>query len=264
MIHFQVPNHLIIPFGCPKWDIKNIRITGVSTKATYFESETPVAYIDVSKKRALRIEDIESVFPDGVEREPIDPLSATEDEKAENAWSGIVKKLRSNAEVQTESERKFLDLYFQYVVQETTFPGESWADKPPKDRPKPYNSVNWRFAALLPLPQAHLYLTDPLADTYSYSPENMRKVDFAFWTGESIVAVEIDGASHAGSAEHIRKDRLLQRAGVLVIHILNEELLEHGTKVVGKLLPRVVTRFWDHRTTTPWNPLLGGPDDIPF
>jgi hypothetical protein len=47
-------------------------------------------------------------------------------------------------------------------------------------------------------------------------------VGFFAWTGERFIAVEIDGASHIGSEEHVRKDRALQRA-------------------VEKLIPREVT-----------------------
>ena len=68
--------------------------------------------------------------------------------------------------------------------------------------------------------------------------------------------MEIDGASHIGSEAHIRKDRLLMRAGVPVLHILNAELLKHGQKVVSKLLPRTITEFWDaEEAKSAFNPL---------
>jgi len=69
-------------------------------------------------------------------------------------------------------------------------------------------------------------------------------VDFAFWTGSKIVAVEVDGTSHIGDEKHITKDRMLQRAGVQVIHVLNKELVEHGTKVIEALLPTPISRYW--------------------
>lgn len=72
----------------------------------------------------------------------------------------------------------------------------------------------------------------------------MFKVDFAFWTGKQFVAVEIDGKSHIGDEKHITQDRMLQRAGVQVIHILNKELMEHGTQVMSALLPKPISHFW--------------------
>ena len=87
------------------------------------------------------------------------------------------------------------------------------------------------------------------------------KVDFAFWTGKRLVAVEIDGGSHIGSDSHIEKDRLLQRSGVHVVHILNSEITKYRVKVVKRLLPPEITSFWKG-VETKWrsNPL----DDIPF
>jgi very-short-patch-repair endonuclease len=72
----------------------------------------------------------------------------------------------------------------------------------------------------------------------------MYKVDFAFCTGQRLVAVEIDGSSHVGSPGHVWKDRHLMRAGVHVVHILNAELVQHGTRAVTELLPNDVLSFW--------------------
>jgi len=97
----------------------------------------------------------------------------------------------------------------------------------------------------MPLPQAHLYQNDPMEDDFHFAPNKMMKVDFAFWTGKGLVAIEIDGSSHSGSEAHIRKDRLLQRSGVHVIHILNNEISKYGMKVIDRLLPREMTLFWE-------------------
>ena len=83
----------------------------------------------------------------------------------------------------------------------------------------------------------------------------MFKVDFAFWTGEELVAIEIDGGSHIGSEKHVRKDRMLQRAGVPVIHILNKEVEEHPDAVIRRLLPDQISEFWNHLSPYPYNPL---------
>ncbi len=122
----------------------------------------------------------------------------------------------------------------------------------------PKDNAERVFDALMPLPQAHLYLADPL-EGYSFVPANMVKVDFAFWTGKNIVAIEVDGGSHIGSEAHVRKDRLLRRAGVDVIHILNSELSRHGGKVITRLLPQPVTEFWTSAgQAQPYEPLALG------
>lgn len=112
------------------------------------------------------------------------------------------------------------------------------------------------------MPQAHLYQSNPLEDDFSFVPSRMMKVDFAFWTGKRLIAVEIDGGSHIGSEAHVEKDRLLQRSDVHVVHILNGEITKHGQKVIRRLLPPELTDFWKFAEEK-WreNPFS---DDIPF
>ncbi|MBX7185248.1 MAG: endonuclease domain-containing protein [Vicinamibacteria bacterium] len=231
----KITDHLLIPFGRPKWSIEKIRIVGVSTGGTFFESEGPLAHVDRSKKVALRLRDFVDLVPGDFGYDKEDPGEAL---------AVIRTHLRQTCELDTDSERRFLDLYFAYCEKAVT-PSE-WELKyyERKNLAVPKNDPLWVFDALLPLPQAHLYLEDPLSTTYSFVPEKMVKVDFAFWTGERLVAVEIDGSSHIGSEQHIRKDRMLQRAGVSVVHILNGELLQHGEDCVRKLLPTAITQFW--------------------
>lgn len=247
---FKIDNHLIIPFGCPKWGINRIKVSGVSTKATFFQSESPIAYIDGAKGQPLRISDIQSLLPE--------QLPGCSDDA--ESFDRIRDRLKSLGEIGTDFERRFIDLYFEQVKACVTRPpGTTWS-WPPYDNPR------WIFGALIPLPQAHLYMEDPLADGYSFEPQRMVRVDFAFWTGTKLVAVEIDGASHVGDRDHVTRDRMLQRAGVQVVHILNDELLEHGAKAVRRLLPAPFFSFWKwerNKSYVPWNP-ISTVDDIPF
>lgn len=257
MITIQVPGHLLIPFGRPKWTIENIRIAGVSTKATYFESDTPCAYIDTTKRKALRLMDFVLV-------NPTENPTITDTTEALNFIHNWIK---TNCELGTDSEKRFLDLYFDYFRTSLEYDEDwhQWYHKNQK-RLENYkrNDPDWNFLALLPLPQAHLYLEDPLQDSpvvlghFPFIPKNMVKVDFAFWTGQQLVAIEIDGSSHIGSQSHIRKDRMLQRAGVMVIHILNSEILEHQQNIIWKLLPKSVVNFWESLEDNeyPWNPFI--------
>jgi very-short-patch-repair endonuclease len=93
----------------------------------------------------------------------------------------------------------------------------------------------------------------------SYEPNNNFRVDYGFWNGEQLIAVEIDGAEPEGYARDIRRDRLLRRAGVDVIHILNVELARHKGNALVSLLPRQFFGYdWDYEGMRP------GLDDIPF
>ncbi len=108
-----------------------------------------------------------------------------------------------------------------------------------------------RFQFLLPLPQAHVYLFDPLfghsEEFDEFVPPHMYKLDFLFWSGQRLLAVEIDGPSHIGEATQVVRERNLQRAGVTVIHIMNGEIFEFGSKVITELLPHDLMLFSERR-----------------
>jgi hypothetical protein len=238
LVQIKIENQLLIPFGAPKWSIERINVVGVSTTGTYIESDTPLAYINKAESKALRLRHFTDVMPG----------DWPEIYNCATAAQFIRDYLRDKCELVTDHERKFVDLYFEYCTDRTTVPAYV-SKREPKDRGAlysgaPYNDDAWIFESLLPLPQAHLYQPNPLVDPFSFVPSRMMKVDFAFWTGKRLVAVEIDGGSHIGSEAHIEKDRLLQRAGVQVIHILNSEITKYGTKVIARLLPEELTHFW--------------------
>jgi hypothetical protein len=228
-IMIELDDILIVPFGRPKWEIEKIRVVAVSTTKTYIESSAPCAVIERWRERALTLEDFCMIVPDA---QGVDTIS--DERQPDKAPWAICEYLKSKCEVQTDFEARFLEVYFRRCM-------EIASRCPDKT-----------FSIRLPLPQAHLYLDDPLREKKCWwKPEFMVKVDFAFWTGKGFVAVEIDGASHIGNPKHIEKDRALQRAGVEVIHILNSELLEHAAGVLN-LLPTSVTDFCDA-----WGGLLG-------
>jgi hypothetical protein len=127
-----------------------------------------------------------------------------------------------------------LDLYFK-TIEDRHF-SEFWADR------KALASV---YSAFLPIPEMQIYVADPLGDDLGYEPNNNFRVDYGFWNGQELIAIEIDGAEPAGYARDLRRDRMLRRAGVDVVHILNMELEKHRGRALTQLLPYV---FWGDRT----------------
>ena len=122
-----------------------------------------------------------------------------------------------------------------------------------------YKSITDVWRALLPIPELQLYVQDPLAETVSYQPDNNFRVDYGFWDGTKLTAVEIDGAEPEGYARDIRRDRLLKRAGIEVIHILNMELAKHKARALVQLLPISFFGFdWEYEGYRLY------PDGIPF
>jgi hypothetical protein len=87
---------------------------------------------------------------------------------------------------------------------------------------------HWSFCALRPLPQAHL-------------PE---RVDFAFWTGAGLIAIELEGS---GTPRKQRRDELarLEAAGALLVRVPGAALQKQGEQLLAELLPAPFHRFWE-------------------
>jgi hypothetical protein len=115
------------------------------------------------------------------------------------------------------------------------------------------------YNALLPIPEMQIYVNDPITDGWAtYEPMNNFRIDFGFWTGSQIVAVEIEGYEPQGYSHDVRRDRLLRRAEVDVIHILNEEIDEYGDRVLT-VLPETILSRWFQQEPPKWGPFDGGP-----
>jgi hypothetical protein len=107
---------------------------------------------------------------------------------------------------------------------------------------------DWSFAALRPLPQAHLPPDDA-------APV---RVDFAFWSGARFIAIALEGSA---SPRKARRDELarLEDAGVLLVRVPGSALQDQGERLLATLLPPPFHRFWDG-VTLPSSPF--GPDAL--
>jgi hypothetical protein len=89
---------------------------------------------------------------------------------------------------------------------------------------------DWSFSALRPLPQAHLG-APPV------------RVDFAFWTGVALVAIDLQGS---GSPRKQRQEELarLREQGVTVVAVPGGALQAEGEALLARLLPAPFQKFW--------------------
>lgn len=127
----------------------------------------------------------------------------------------------------------FLDAYFAFIAASlaegaaelATLAAEGGGLFAPED---------WSFAALRPLPQAHLPTQD----------EATVRVDFAFWTGAGFVAIDLIGSA---SPRKQRQDELakLAAAGVALVPVPGAALPQDGARLLQRLLPPPLLRFWD-------------------
>jgi hypothetical protein len=235
----HIHDHLILPFGAArKSDLQKIKLTSVAANGIYITSDVPCLYIDKAKKLPLMMSSFralsfsENHFPD---------IDLYDNVIGMLNFIRLLIRNHMPKETTTHFEIAFLDYYFEWVKKTEII----------------YAAQPARFAnALLPIPQMQIYVHDPLEDDWSgrFEPTNNFRVDFGFWTGTQLIAVEIDGKEPEGYERDVRRDRLLRRAEVDVVHILNTEIERHGIKVISELLPKPITFDW----------LMQPTPDVPF
>jgi hypothetical protein len=182
----DIAGHLILPFGtATKADINRIHLVRVAAGGVRLESDVPVVHIVKSQKKPLRLADFADVF--GEKRH----LDFSEDERA--GLEFMCAEIKRHNPDMTRHEDRFLDLYFEQIA------GRHFSDFY-ADEKKP-GSV---YSALMPIPEMQIYVADPLDDDGGYEPNNNFRVDYGFWDGEQLRALEIDGAEPAGYARAAR------------------------------------------------------------
>ncbi len=92
---------------------------------------------------------------------------------------------------------------------------------------------DWSFCALRPLPQAHL----PAGEGAPV------RADFAFWTGASFVALDLQGSA---APRRQRRDELqrLAASGVALVAVPGAALQQERALLLARVLPQDLQRFW--------------------
>jgi hypothetical protein len=139
--------------------------------------------------------------------------------------------LQEQCDLWGKTQRGFLDRYFAWI-------GERIAAE--RDELSAllapfgglYRPEDFAFSAWRPLPRAHLFAPDRggAAD----DPSQWLRVDFAFWSGDAILA--LDTATER-SASQRRRDERLHAAGIVPIALDGGALID--------AFPPSMARFWD-------------------
>jgi hypothetical protein len=129
--------------------------------------------------------------------------------------------------------RAFLDAYFAGIAATLAREADALAALAARSGGL-FAPEDWSFAALRPLPQAHL----------AAGAGAPVRVDFAFWTGAGFVAIALEGSATA------RKQRLEELArivdsGVVLVRVPGLALKREGADALARLLPRAFHRFWE-------------------
>jgi hypothetical protein len=223
---------LLIPYGVAEWSLDGIAIEGFSTRALRLRAAFPCAAINRAAREPLRFNT--SRYEAGFA--PTMPAGAADD-------ATLVKDyLKGLCRPWDKVASQFLDAYFQFAVDLVEEQKDAL-----RARLEPfaglYTYSDWFFSAPKPLPRAHLHAPQAGAATAG-SAAAFVPVDFAFWLGDRLVAVQSSQSALTPKKAKERADRL-RVAGIEAVTFAPADLAgakarELFTRLLGPSLP-----FWE-------------------
>ena len=227
----ETPHNLIIPFGTA--DPERVKSLG-SQRETEIESvSTNLFRLNTSATPALRLQ-----------HGPYDFRVSRDLGTQSGAFTGITA-LQNYSHALCDLWRKtqhvFVEAYFDFI----RFSLEKEKVSLTNDL-APYDGIytykDWSFSALRPLPRAHL-----ATETKTFIP-----MDFIFWTGKTLVAVDIIDFQTQTRARQAELERL-KKNGVVVISAESAKLTKDRSVYLELILPKPFHLFW-HNEVLPQSP----------
>jgi hypothetical protein len=232
---------IIIPFGADGVAPEQLSVRETDD-GRQVECRLPHVIIDPSDDLALRLNS------GGLEFGEPPPLPLMPEVADQLAY--LLTHFKLYCTVWNKYPRLFLDRYFEFIRDQVA---GNQAELTQSLAPfgDLYEFEQWAFSALRPLPRAHLWA--PEDDTVTeFDSAGWIRVDFAFWGGAEIVAIDLIGSETRG-ASHARQSTRLAQHGIKVIEFPNAFLADAASNDFAASLPAEFLRFWDP------GPLPSGP-----
>lgn len=225
---------LLIPYG-----VASLTPAQVSVQDGAVRCPAPYISIDPGKRDILLLNGDQYDFPEAPD------LRAMTDAHAQLDF--LHDHLRHHCDLWARPPKLLLEQYFAFISAQVMANNATLAAKL-----APYGSLfavpDWALSAPRPLPRAQIMAGE------TYWP-----VDFAFWLGDRVLAVILQGAETTTQADRVRL-RALSRIEVVVIQ--TAELARDGVDVLCRSLPTLFQSFWEGETL-PSSPFKGTSlDDI--
>lgn len=224
---------LLIPYGSASWSIDQLAVQRISLAGFALDSAAPIIAIDRRRHEALRLAHNPYPFSE--------PPDLTRLVTREERLDFLRDHLKSLCGLWNRLPLVFLDAYFRRILgclEENRATLETMAIA----LGGLFDYRDWCFAALRPLPQAQLYAPEG-AETSGFEPAALLRVDFAFWTGDKLLAVELVGSSSPTRQRRAELARL-RRHGVEVAELAGAALQARGEAALAAHLPAPFSNFW--------------------
>lgn len=224
--------YILVPFGKNLDEEISFKIKSTAMTGIELLSNIPCVKIDLEKEHAIRFSDIQGIFSISF------PLIEDGRKAFEFVNTFLLEKYKDLKPCQLDLLRLYFnccvslgeDLKGQQAIRQGTEPGN-----PDNDRP---------FQALMPLPNAHLYI-DRDVETGDGS-SRIILADFLFWTGKRFIAIEL--LNDKDPKYHIERVRKFLRNGIEPVMIFEEEIKKERENALCRHLPADILNFWLHCT----------------
>jgi hypothetical protein len=217
-----VEDLVLIPYGVAAWTPDQVALAGLSLRGLSLDSGAPLAVCRHGVPLRLSSDDWPFAEPPDLVRMP----------ETADRLVFLCEHLKSLCGLWDKGPRLFLDIYFRHILRCIAAEPEALTAASARHGAL-FRPLDWSFSALRPLPAAHIVVED----------EEAVRADFAFWSGDGVVAVDIAGLGSSKARREARER--LRRHGVAVIEIALDELQRDGENRLASRLPPVFQTFWD-------------------
>jgi hypothetical protein len=223
---------LLIPYGSAGFFPDKLKLTGFSTGGLSLWTASPCVIVDRGAGQPLRCHQMPADFS------PPPAPEAMRDTAGKLFF--LQRYLHSLCGVWQGPPKAFIDAYFAAVNRDIAA-NRDMLEERVRDLAGLAGADDFVFSAPLPLPRAHLHLA-PRADAPTVRAEDVVTVDFAFWTGRRLLAVDMD----TGATPTPKQRRAWERIGAYGIDALRlKPAALAGPPSLSDSLGADFARFWD-------------------
>lgn len=223
---------LMIPYGSAGFFPEKLKLTGFALTGLALWTASPCVIVDRSTRQPLRCHQMPAEFS------PPPSPEAMRDTASKLAF--MQEYLQSLCGVWQGPPKAFIDNYFAAARRALAANVETLNARV-ADLAGLASADDFVFSVPLPLPRAHLHLA-PRSDAPVVSSEDVVRVDFAFWTGTRLLAIDID----TGATMTPKERRAWQRVadyGIDTLRVEPEALAEASAPC--DVLGDDFARFWE-------------------
>lgn len=202
------------------------------TDSGEIECAVPHVIVDAGAGEPLRLNDGQYEFA------APPPLAELDEPLAQLDF--LKRDMRRHCDLWNNRHKQFLECYFAFVAAQVADNRDGLLQSIAAFGTL-YRYADWMFSAPRPLPRAHLRAPAG-GGAAPCDPASMIGVDFAFWTGGGLLAIDLVGSETRGPRARARRERL-QDAGIAIVEMPRSALLD--SQAFAALLPASFHRFWE-------------------